>query len=252
MIQTYRKPTFIFLAAFMFCSLQVAKTFSFVVFPVGPSYVSSTQLNLAKKQQAKSRKAKSLSGGGGFGVKSEASNSSTAGKVRTVSGFAGSGTKPLRQAANNFDKLRQEYGKDACSDVYVKSPLNDPDRLWFVGKVVAQPNTPATAEQAVISQKRIILEYSMRELRPQNLGGKYASSLELWLAPGDSEMDCVQNKISLTKVTGSLSDLTDGFHVSQVGYNPEIYVGDEQEKGGLRITRDESGDPIKPVFEINQ
>ena len=96
------------------------------------------------------------------------------------------------------------------------------------------------------------MEYAKRELRPQNLGGKYASSLELWLAPGDSEMDCVQNKVSLTKVDGSTSDLADDFSVSDVGYNPEIYVGDEAEEGGLRITRDAEGKPIKGVFEINQ
>ena len=40
--------------------------------------------------------------------------------------------------------------------------------------------------------------------------------------------------------------------MADVGYNPEIYVGDEREQGGLRIMRDENGHPIKPVFEINQ
>jgi len=203
-----------------------------------------------KKQQRKNKKTPAAKSGGGFG--SAPAKSTSDGKVRTVSGFAGSGTKPLRVAANTFDKLRGDYGKDYTSDVYCKSPLNDPELLWFVGKVNIRPDTAATSEQAVISQKRLILEYAKRELRPQNFGGKYADSLELWLAPGDSEMDAVQNKVSLKKVDGSISDLSEDFSVSDVGFNPEIYVGDEQEKGGLRIKRDINGNPIKPVFEINQ
>ncbi|KAL3936224.1 MAG: hypothetical protein SGBAC_008408 [Bacillariaceae sp.] len=213
---------------------------------------SSTTTSLfAKKQQKKNKSSASTAkSAGGFGNAPKKPTSD--GKVRTVSGFTGSGTKPLRVAANTFDKLREDYGKDYTSDVYCKSPLNDPELLWFVGKINIRPDTAATPEQAVIAQKRLILEYAKRELRPQNLGGKYASSLELWLAPGDSEMDAVQNKVSLAKVDGSVADLCEDFSVNDVGYNPEIYVGDEAEKGGLRIKRDDDGNPIKEVFEINQ
>ena len=111
-------------------------------------------------------------------------------------------------------------------------------------------STLPTELDAVISQKRLILEYAKNQLRPQNFGGPYSKNLEVWIAPGDSEMDVVQNKISLMKVTGSLKDLSEGFSVSDVGFNPEIYVGDEQKEGGLRVKRDENGDPVRAVFEI--
>jgi len=65
-------------------------------------------------------------------------------------------------------------------------------------------------------------------------------------------MDTVQNKVSFLKVEGSTSSLSDGFSVADVGFNPEIYVGDEVTKGGLRVTRDSEGRPTKPVFEINE
>lgn len=214
---------------------------------------------LYAKKTLKSRNERSGSSGSGFGVASSKTSSSSLstklqGKVRTVSGFSGSGTKPLRQAANTFDEIRKRHGKEACWDLYCKSPLDDPYRLWFIGKVAVIPNTAATPTQAVLSQKRIILEYAKRELRPQNLGlPKYADTLELWLAPGDSELECVQNKISLDKVEGSLADLLDDdFSIDHVGFNPEIYVGDEREQGGLRITRDDNGAPMKPVFEVNE
>mmetsp|Transcript_37452 Transcript_37452/g.68806 ORF Transcript_37452/g.68806 Transcript_37452/m.68806 type:complete len:126 (+) Transcript_37452:702-1079(+) len=108
-----------------------------------------------------------------------------------------------------------------------------------------------TESEAILSQKRLILEYAKNELRPQNMGGPYAKNLELWSAPGDSEMDVVQNKVTLVPVTGSTRDLREGFNVKDVGLNPEIYVGDEIKKGGLRVVRDAEGKPVKSVFEIN-
>ncbi|KAL3807436.1 hypothetical protein ACHAXA_003965 [Cyclostephanos tholiformis] len=63
------------------------------------------------------------------------------------------------------------------------------------------------------------------------MGGAYASGLELWSAPGDSEMDVVRNAVALERVVGSTRDIRDGFDVNDVGYNPEIYVGEEKVKG---------------------
>lgn len=117
-------------------------------------------------------------------------------------------------------------------------------------KVAAQPGIlPA---HACLAQKRVILEYSQRELRPQNLGGSYASTLELWYAPGDSEMDVVRNQVNLIKVEGSAADLPDDFDANRVGYNPEIYIGEEVAKGGLRVERNEDGTSSKPVFDVNE
>mmetsp|Transcript_7483 Transcript_7483/g.10708 ORF Transcript_7483/g.10708 Transcript_7483/m.10708 type:complete len:270 (+) Transcript_7483:77-886(+) len=210
-------------------------------------------------------KTKTKPSGGGFGAGNGGlgmGKTKKSGKkqIRTVSGYTGSGTKPLRIAANTFDDIRKDYGKEGTSDVYVRSPLNDEKLCWFVGKVCRRLDlndkkmnglSIPTEFETVISQKRLILEYSKNQLRPQNFGGPYSKNLEILIAPGDSEMDVVQNKISLQKVTGSVSDLSDTFDVSDVGYNPEIYIGDEARDGGLRVSRDEDGKPINDVFEIN-
>jgi hypothetical protein len=146
----------------------------------------------------------------------------------------------LADAANNFDRLRKLHGKSATVDVYVRSPLNDASTFWFAGKVIRHlPNESSderdddlhgsiypTPHEAVLSQKRLILEYAKNQLRPQNLSGRYSPGLELWIAPGDSEMDVVQNKVSLIKVEGSTRELREGFSVRDCGYNPEIYVGE--------------------------
>jgi hypothetical protein len=214
----------------------------------------STLLLFATKPNKNKNKKSPPAAGGGFGAVKAPNNDA---KVRAVSGFSGSGTKPLRLAVNTFDQLLIDGGVECVSDVYVKSPTNDKTIFWFVGKV-GRCTTAAnlkgtslpTAQEAVISQKRLILEYAKRELRPQNMGGPFEKGLELWLAPGDSEMDAVQNKVSFVKVTGSLATLSEGFNVGDVGYNPEIYVGDEKIKGGLRVVRDDDGNPVKPVFEV--
>ena len=204
----------------------------------------------------------------GFGIGAIVTNSkknALQGKLRSVSSTArvGAGSKQLRQAALTFDRIRKEHGKEFSNDVYVRSPLNSTSTFWFVGKVAYEPRAIVALPEkqtsvdagvlACIAQKRLILEYSMHHLRPQNLGGTYASALEIWLAPADSEMDVAQNKVTLRPVIGSArTTLPEHFKADSVGYNPEIYVGDEITQGGLRVQRDEHGEPIKPVFEVNQ
>ena len=211
----------------------------------GQAFCSSRFALNAKKATNK----RQSSGSGGFG----AAAVSTRKKSRSISSKSttGSGTKALRDAANTFDKIRKEVGKEGTVDIYVKSPLNDPRRYWFAGKVCYLEGTNKV--DAILSQKRLILEYAKNVLRPQNLGGpKYSPTLELWMAPGDSEMDCVQNKVTLQQVLGSTKDISPDFDVDNVGFNPEIYVGEEQQKGGLRLENlDENGCPTAPEFEIN-
>ena len=204
---------------------------------VGVSRRSMPQL-WAKKTDKKRR----TSSGGGFG---------TVEKV-VSGGFTGS--KALRKATNNYDRLKQEADEnlDYCRDLYVRSPLNNEKLFWFVGKLICDPKSELTLQQVALAQKRLILDYAKLKLRPNNFGGKYAGTLELWLAPGDSEMETVQNKVSLERVTGSSADLPPDFDRDSMGYNPEIYVGEEIEKGGLRVERDENGKPTKPVFDVNQ
>ena len=246
-------------------SISKSSQSSFIINPSSFSTRPSTALHAKKVGGGKvgSKRKNHITTGGGFGKSNNTADnnpSSSSSKTRSVSGYTGSGTKPLRTAANTFDTIRKKYGKEAIIDVYVRSPLNDAQLCWFVGKVIRVTDTNdselfhgstiPTETETILSQKRLILEYAKNQLRPQNFGGPYSQQLELWMAPGDTEMDVVQNKISLVKVTGSVSDLSDGFSVKDVGYNPEIYVGDEQNDGGLRVKRDENGHPVKAVFEI--
>jgi hypothetical protein len=194
----------------------------------------------------------------GFATPNNTQSNSKANNRRSMSGFAGSGARALRDAANTFDLLRAQGGKEAVSDLYLRSPKHDPNLFWFVGKIARRLDEQQingavlpTEIDAVLAQKRVILEYAKIHLRPQNFGGSYSQHLEIWIAPGDSEMDVVQNKVTLKQVIGSANDLSPGFNVKDVGFDPEIYLGDEITQGGLRVKRDEHGQPLKPAFELN-
>ena len=206
-------------------------------------------------QKLNTYKSSALFAGFGSANSNKNSKKNTGKKVRKVVGSTGSGTKPLRVAANTFDAIYKDFGKDCANDLYVRSIDNDESTFWFVGKAArrlenVKGQTVPTAHEAVLSQKRLILEYA-KTLRPQNLSGPFGKNLEIWIAPGNSEMDTVQNKVTLEKVNGTVDDIRNGFSVEDVGYNPEIYVGDEVKDGGLRVKRDNEGRPLKAEFEIN-
>ena len=101
--------------------------------------------------------------------------------------------KVLPAAANDYDWIRAAWGQDA---VYVRSPLNDVSVFWFVGKVARMTEVATggdgdaagrglagtvhpTEEEAVVSQKHLILVYAKNQLRPPNMGGLYAWNLKL-------------------------------------------------------------------------
>jgi len=60
-------------------------------------------------------------------------------------------------------------------------------------------------------------------------------------------------QVNLTKVEGTpQEDIPDGFSLEDVGYNPEIYMKDELQKGGLKIKRDQEGKIVAAPYKINQ
>ena len=116
------------------------------------THISALFMVAKKGAKKKAKPAKAASGGFGGGTKAV----SNIPQVRSVTGHTGSGTKPLRQAANTFDFLRKEFGVEACRDVYVRAPLNDPQTFWFVGKIAIRTDKKddqeITPEMAIWSQ----------------------------------------------------------------------------------------------------
>jgi len=73
--------------------------------------------------------------------------------------------------------------------------------------------------------------------------------LEIWLAPGNTEMDVAKNTQALALLPlPPVEELPPLTAVSpDIGYEPEIYQNGEQ---GFRVKRDLLGAPIGKVLEV--
>ena len=104
-------------------------------------------------------------------------------------------------------------------------------------------------EQAVARQYALIEEHAAR-LRPLELyNTKQSGMLEIWTAPGDSEMDIAYNRPNVDFVKMSRSDVVEGADAvknAAVGFQGEIYEGGEE---GFKTERTEDGLPMKPEIQ---
>lgn len=123
--------------------------------------------------------------------------------------------------------------------------LSGNDIFWFIGKIGFKEGVQV--ESAIYSQEMLLCEYA-RSLRPVELGGvaSIGKRLQLWYAPGNSEMDVAQNKLPLTRYSKDSVKITVSY--SEVGYEPEVYIDEEP---GFRVYRDNDGKCLKPAFEVD-
>jgi hypothetical protein len=149
----------------------------------------------------------------------------------------------LMRQNKNFIAIRAAAGPELTNDVYVRD--EDTDVFWFAGKVARISDV--SIEKAVARQYPLIEEHAAR-LRPRELFSKNGL-LQIWCAPGDSEMDVAYNRPSVqfvrmrraTEVEGA-----DDVRNVEVGFQGEIYDGDEE---GFRTQRTEDGMPLRPEIQ---
>ncbi|GMI47270.1 hypothetical protein TrCOL_g10558 [Triparma columacea] len=151
----------------------------------------------------------------------------------------------LRELALKYDEMVKDNDV-TLRDVYVldKDHVDPSDggnigTFWFVGKFATRESGDAVAppDRATVytHSKNLVLKL------------RHSRSLSIFTAPGNSEMEVVRNLTPLTPLPNSD---TDGGGC-EVGFNPEIYIGDEQHKGGLRVKRYEDGSICANTFEVN-
>ena len=143
----------------------------------------------------------------------------------------------------NFLDIRNVGGKQVCNDVYVRNPVED--TFWYVGKVARVSDV--SLEDCIARQWSMIESHACN-LRPIELyphrGG---SKLQVWTAPGDSELDVAYNRPNIQMKQHHPKALTSrDIRNSCVGFQGEIYQQGEQ---GFRTWRTDEGLPARP--EIN-
>ena len=143
----------------------------------------------------------------------------------------------------NFVAIRQAGGKELTNDVYVREPNSQV--FWFVGKIARVSDVSPV--QALRRQWNMV-ETHAANLRPIELfPGR--GMLELWLAPGDSEMEVAYNRphVKFEKINRQMEDdngvSVDKIKSNFIGFQGEMYQGGEQ---GFRTWRNDDGSPAKP------
>jgi len=162
----------------------------------------------------------------------------------------------VKRAHDTFLNLRTSGGKEVCNDVYAKSVPESPSSssknnnesvLWYVGKVAKISDV--SLEDCIARQWNMI-EHHASNLRPIELK-PYRSSgrIELWTAPGDSELDIAYNRPDKQMIRMRKNPLLTNKDIKNncIGFQGEVYQDMTEE--GFRTWRDEDGYPVRA--EIN-
>ncbi|KAL3771678.1 hypothetical protein ACHAW5_005930 [Stephanodiscus triporus] len=145
----------------------------------------------------------------------------------------------IKRQRENFESIKAVSGKELINDVYARD--SDTDVYWYVGKVARVSDV--SIENAIARQWPMIEEHSVR-LRPAELYPKWGT-LELWAAPGDSEMDVAYCKpeivfVQMFRDSKNSSEIRN----KEVGFAGELYENGEE---GFRTTRTADGKAVREI-----
>jgi hypothetical protein len=138
----------------------------------------------------------------------------------------------------NFLAIREAAGKELTNDLYCRDPKSNV--FWFIGKVARVSDVPV---EQVVSRQWSLIETHASNLRPLELFPA-RRCLELWTAPGDSEMQVVYNDPDLIFI--NMERQVQGAEAvknTMIGFQGELYQAGEV---GFRTTRLDDGRPAKP------
>ena len=136
-------------------------------------------------------------------------------------------------------------------DVYARVPPSEDGTpsttLYFVGKVIAETAEPA----ASLAAQELLVKEHARLYQPSVFADCADEKLELWLAPGNSEMRVAQNKVALTRWEPPSED-TPLPSAGACGFEPETapppHMGNV---GPLKVERAANGLPVGVPFDTN-
>jgi len=149
----------------------------------------------------------------------------------------------VKRSHENFLSLRSIGGKEICNDVYAKSPVEGSEEVWYVGKVAKVSDV--NLEDSIARQWNLI-EVHATNLRPIELF-PHRGRLELWTAPGDTELDVAYNRPEFKLAKMERYEVTSKeLRSNLIGFQGDVYQDGEE---GFRSWRKPDGSPARP--EIN-
>mmetsp|Transcript_14235 Transcript_14235/g.21272 ORF Transcript_14235/g.21272 Transcript_14235/m.21272 type:complete len:269 (+) Transcript_14235:66-872(+) len=164
-------------------------------------------------------------------------------------------TEPnVRRSATTFKSIRAIGGSESTNDIYARSKSSPQSsfQYWYIGKIARTDGT-VSAEQAVSCMWNMMEEHACR-LRPVELGRDFGK-LEIWIAPGDSELEMSkalgsgsgggfgldglkqEEKMNLQKMHSYAQDMENVKEI-EVGFIAEVVTNTGK---GFYIVRDDEG-----------
>ena len=149
----------------------------------------------------------------------------------------------LQKQRENYESMKAVGGKDITNDVYARDP--EDDTFWFIGKIARVGDV--TVEKAMARLWPMIEEHSAR-LRPVELYPRWGK-LELWVTPGDSELDVAYCKpelqfVQMFREIDGVEDISKAVRNVEIGFQGELYENNEE---GFRTVRTADGKAVKPA-----
>lgn len=145
----------------------------------------------------------------------------------------------------NFMMIREAGGKEITNDVYIPDP-DSGGEFWFVGKIARISDI--SVEQAIARQWPLIVNHGAN-LRPVELY-PHRGKLEVWVAPGDSELDVAYNRPDAVfqKMSPEVEGAKD-VKSNMIGFQGEVYDLTGGSEMGFRTWRTDDGKPAKPEIK---
>jgi hypothetical protein len=162
----------------------------------------------------------------------------------------------VQRAHQTFYAIRAAGGKEMTNDVYVRDPENDREIFWYTGKVARVSDVSL---EDCIQRLYPMIERHACHLRPNELY-PHRGSLEVWTAPGDSEVEVAYNKSTIRLKQfihskewqynkSSKGDSKYPLHIkaAMVGFQGEVY---QEGEDGFRTWRNDDGMPARPEINV--
>mmetsp|Transcript_21071 Transcript_21071/g.31975 ORF Transcript_21071/g.31975 Transcript_21071/m.31975 type:complete len:220 (-) Transcript_21071:131-790(-) len=152
--------------------------------------------------------------------------------------------KNIARQMDTYANIREVGGLECVRDVYARAAPQE--ECWFIGKVAFTSGT-VTIEAALHRQWNLLQEHASR-LRPVELGRAFGR-LEIYIAPGDSELLVSKDELPLTLVARPTAPLdeenskTSAVKLFEVGFHTEVVT---DQGVGFRVKRAFNGDVLLP------
>jgi len=182
--------------------------------------------------------------------------------------IGGKGEAQKRATGRQFAsyQILQKLPSNVRSDVYARAPRGlagvvqeevGEMRLHFVGKVVAEGSAeaPAAATQAAaLAAQEVLVKEHARLLTPDIFSTLSDEQMELWLAPGNSEMAVAQNAISMKRWIFPPPEGEVRVELPTAGacgFEPATPPPEHMGAPSLSVRRSEEGRPLGASVEAN-